>query len=288
MRAWSRGRTLAIGLGLIALSNAVALGGVWWNRAAGPESTLTLSERELSLPWHALRNRENSGLALTLNWRIADREAGEFISGYTVNGGMPEWLDGARMQALGFTPADIASDSGRRRYTRQLPRAAIFVLELDGPAAQQALAKAQENARRHAAAATANPDSKELAERAKHAQEILTQERSGNSRLFVIDAGLDAGALRQKYPDRTRFMLLHGAVRPGVRNRGPGEPQMTGYVTRLGSGPLQVPHTLRAPLDSLRAHGEPGGGDRFSATLAIGRRLEPWLAGIAPMASPAP
>ena len=114
MKAWSRGRTLAIGLGLIVLTNAVALGGVWWNRAAAPENSLTLSERELGLPWRALRNRENSGLALNLNWRVADREAGEFVSGYTVNGGTPEWLDGARMQALGFTLDDIASDSGRR------------------------------------------------------------------------------------------------------------------------------------------------------------------------------
>jgi len=153
MKAWSRGRTLAIGLGLIVLTNAVALGGVWWNRAAAPESTLTLSERELGLPWRALRNRENSGLALNLNWRVADREAGEFVSGYTVNGGTPEWLDGARMQALGFTLDDIASDSGRRRYTRQSPRQAVFVLELDGPAAQRALDQARENAARHAAAA---------------------------------------------------------------------------------------------------------------------------------------
>ena len=117
MRAWSRGRTLAIGLGLIALSNAVALGGVWWNRAAGPESTLTLSERELSLPWHALRNRENSGLALTLNWRIADREAGEFISGYTVNGGMPEWLDGARQRVA----AAVQPSSDQQAPDQQAP-----------------------------------------------------------------------------------------------------------------------------------------------------------------------
>ena len=198
MNAWSRGRTLGIGLALIVLTNAVALGGVWWNRSAAPDSSLTLSERELGLPWRALRNRENSGLALNLNWRIADREAGEFISGYTVNGGSPEWLDAARMQALGFTVGDTASDADRRRYTRQLPRAAIFVLELNGPAAQRALERARENAARHAAAAAANAGNKEFAGRAKHAQDLLTQEENTSSRLFVIDAGLDAHALRQQ------------------------------------------------------------------------------------------
>ena len=287
MKAWSRGRTLGIGLALIVLTNAVALGGVWWNRSAAPESTLTLSERELGLPWRALRNRENSGLALNLNWRIADREAGEFISGYTVNGGSPEWLDAARMQALGFTVGDTASDADRRRYTRQLPRAAIFVLELNGPAAQRALERARENAARHAAAAAANAGNKEFAGRAKHAQDLLTQEENTSSRLFVIDAGLDAHALRQQYPDRTRFMLLRGTVRPGIRDRGPSQPQATGYVARVGSGPIHVPHALRAPLESLRASGEPGGGDRFSATLFVGQRLEPWITEVNPPASAA-
>ena len=129
-------------------------------------------------------------------------------------------------------------------------------------AAQRALAKARENAARHAAAAAANVDSKEFAGRAKRAQDALTQEENTSSRLFVIDAGLDAHALRQKYPDRTRFMLLHGTVRPSIRDRGPGQPQATGYVARVGGGPVHVSHALRGPLESLRARGEPG-GDRL-------------------------
>ena len=36
MRSWPRGRTLAIGTTLIVLTNAAALGGVWWNRSAIP------------------------------------------------------------------------------------------------------------------------------------------------------------------------------------------------------------------------------------------------------------
>ena len=92
------------GLALIVLTNAVALGGVWWNRSATPESALTLSERELGLPWRSLRFAEDSGLSLNLNWRVGDREAGEFVSGYTFNGGTPEWLDAAHMAALGFVP----------------------------------------------------------------------------------------------------------------------------------------------------------------------------------------
>ncbi len=103
------------------LTNAIALGGVWWNRSSTPESALTLSERELGLPWRSLRLMENSGLALNLNWRVAGRQAGEFAGGQMVNGGTPEWLDAAKMAALGF-PVDAARRRWRTPATR--PRVA--------------------------------------------------------------------------------------------------------------------------------------------------------------------
>lgn len=157
MKKWTRGHSVGVGIGLIVLTNAVVLGGVWWNRSATPESAPTLSQRELGLPMRSLRPMENSGLALNLNWRVADRETGEFADGPTFNGGTPEWLDGARTQALGFTVDDITSDSERRRYTRQQPREVIFVLEFDGPAWQRALARARDNANRHAQSANPAP-----------------------------------------------------------------------------------------------------------------------------------
>ncbi len=277
MKPWSRGRTLGLGIGLIVLTNAVALVGVWWNRAAPPDSTLTLSERELGLPWHSLRNQENSGLALSLRWRVATHADDEFNTSFTYNSGSPAWLDAAKMEALGFTTGAIDSDAGRRRYLRQLPRAAVLVMELNGPAAQAALDKARTDAARHAAAAAVNADSKQFAERAKRAQGDLDREEHANSRLFVIDAGGDAEQLRQKYPDRTRYVLLRGIVRPGLNDRAGGKTQPGGHISRITNGTIHVPHALRAPLESLRATGEPGGGDRFGATLRVGRRLEPWI-----------
>ena len=287
MKSWSRGRTLGLGIALIILTNAIALGGVWWNRAATPESELTLSQRELGLPWRSLRLMENSGLALNLNWRVAGRETGDSANVYTINGGTPEWLDAAKMATLGF-PVDTAHDDGeRRRYARQLPREVILVMELAGPAWQRALDRARENADRHAAAAAANVGSKQFAERAKRASDELAREENSNSRLFVIDAGLDARPLREKYPDRSRFLLLHGTVRPTTHSRQRNTPQATGYVSRVGNGQIHVPHALREPLEALRAQGEPGGGDGFSATLLVGQRLEPWLVNVKPLAKAA-
>ena len=218
MTSCSRGRTLGLGIALIVLTNAIALGGVWWNRSATPDSALNLSQRELGLPWRSLRLMENSGLALNLNWRVAGRQAGEFAGGQMVNGGTPEWLDAAKMAALGF-PVDAARPDGeRRQHARQLPREVILVMELAGPAWQRALENARESAGRHAAAAAANVGSKQFADRAKQANDELAREENSNSRLFVIDAGLDARLLREKYPDRSRFLLLRGTVRPATHS----------------------------------------------------------------------
>ena len=41
MKTWSRGRTLGVGIGFIVLTNAIALGGVWWNRSATPDGRHT-------------------------------------------------------------------------------------------------------------------------------------------------------------------------------------------------------------------------------------------------------
>jgi len=289
MRRWTSAHTLGTGIALIVLTNTVALGGVWWNRAAPPDSTLTLSERELGLPWRSLRNQENSGLALNLRWRVANPDSGgESVSTFTFNSGTPAWLNGTLLQALDFKVGDLSSDAGQRRFTRQQPRPAILVLELDGPTRQQALDLARENAASHAAAAEVNPGNKEFAARATAARDALAHEENSNSRLFAIDTGVDADALRVKYPDRTRFMLLPATIRPRLHHPKHGTPLPTGTIARPDNTGLHVPHALSAPLEGLHARvlGESGGDDRFTATVVNGRRLEPWIEAIQVVAQP--
>lgn len=281
MKAWNPRWALIVGLLVIVLSNAVALGGVWWNRRAPAESAIVLSERELGLPWFGVRGEENSGLALNLNWRVADRRQGEYNAAFPVRGGPADWLDSARMAALGFDPAVAGHAAGRQ--VRQQPRAAIFVLEFDGPAYRQALLTARENAVRHRAAADANAGSKEFGERAKRALEAQGREENWNSRLFVIDAGLDPDALRAKYPDRTRYLLLRGIVRPRLVTRAGQPPALGGYVSQLDASRVQVPHALRQKFESLPAAGRAENQrSRYLVRLMVGQRLEPWLDAIEP------
>jgi hypothetical protein len=124
------------------------------------------------------------------------------------------------MRALGFDTAPVAENhQGRRRFERQQRREVLLVMELAGPAWQQAQERARANAARHDAAAQANADNKEFADKAKRAREQLKAEEESNSRLFAIDAGLDLAALRAKYPDRGRFLILKAHVRPRLGSR---------------------------------------------------------------------
>ena len=56
---WSRKYTLVAGLGLIVLTNAIALFGVVYNRSGAPEATLRLTQRELRTPYRWYGGREN-------------------------------------------------------------------------------------------------------------------------------------------------------------------------------------------------------------------------------------
>jgi hypothetical protein len=272
-------KTLAAGAALILLANAVALTGVYLNRSGEVDSRMTLSQREFFTPWGWARSEENSGLALRLEWRVVDASAEGYYS-YGNNGGMPGWLDEAHMAALGFAtklpPNDYAS---HRRFERSLPRTALLVLEMGGPAWQQVLDAARQNASRHEAARLANADSKEFADKAKGAQEQLRREETINSRLFAIDAGLDRAALRAKYPDRSRYLILQGTVRPRLVSHG-GKTQVSGYVSAIAVSEINVPHALRPMLEPVLRRNRSrvdGAGPPFEVTLAVGQRLEPWL-----------
>ena len=274
-------KILAAGAALILLANAVALTGVYFNRSGEPESRMTLSQRELGMSWGRGMAKDNSGLALGLNWRVSDGNAVDYsYGGFGYHGGTPDWLDESRMKALGFDVAMVAEDSaGRRRFERQLPREVLLVLELAGPAWQQALERARQNSVRHEAARQANADSKEFAEKAKRALEQLKLEEKANSRLFAVDVGLERSALRARYPDRSRFLILKATLRPRLETHD-RKTRVTGYVSELAVKQINVPHALRPVLEPVLRQQRNSADDptrHFEATLAVGQRLEPWI-----------
>lgn len=283
IRTWTRAHTLMAGTALIVLTNAAALGGAYFNRSGEAEARIVLTERELGFGWDSLDRHENSGLVLELNWRV-ERSDDEGID-YAYSGLHTPLagLDAARMAELGFaTPAGGAAgdDASERRYQRQLERPALLVLEYDGPAWQRALARARKAAARHAAAAAVNPGSEKFAAEAKSAAEQAALESSANSRLFAVDAGTDAAVLRARYPDRSRYLILKGSVRPAMLRDKGKPPTAGGSIGGIAPNQINVPLELRAELDRIRdAPGQraPNRPPRYEVRLAVGQRLEPWI-----------
>jgi hypothetical protein len=272
---WSRRHTLIAGVALIVLTNAIALGGVAWNRSGEPDSVLKLTQREAPHPYRYGIERESGGLVLQLDWRVLadDPNLAMYPGAYN---SVP-WLDEAKLAVLGFDVSRSAKQDRRgRHYERLLPREALIVLEFDGPTWPKALELVRKHAARQAADAAALPSKPEFAERAKAAAAALKREETSNSRLFAVDAGLDAAALRAKYPDRSRYAIVTGKVRAHRDGRGD---KLQGYIAEIHNNRVNVPLELMPAIGTrsrprvAAVPDEPG----YQASIAFGKRFEPWL-----------
>lgn len=277
MKAWGRRQVLWAGLALLVATNAIVLGGALYNRSGEPEATLRLSERELRLPYRWGFQRENSGIALDVVWRVLrapKRDDNSFL--YTE--GTP-WLDKAKLVELGFDMSRSPfTDGGRRYYAKQLPREAFLVLDFDGAAYRTALRRAEERAKRAADRAAASPAVAELKSALERANRDVEDEREKDSRLFVIDAGLDGAALRARYADRSHYAIVRGIVRLTTERRG-SDSIPVGYVSSLSVSDLNVPAEHRAPFASAYKGSDVGAPDagKYEVGVAFGKRLEPWI-----------
>jgi hypothetical protein len=262
---WSPKRTLGTGVALILAVNAIALTGVAYNRSGEPESRLLLTERELYRPhqnWGF--DHENSGLALKLQWRVRTEAFQKSESYYPFQDryGHPVWLTPEKLAQLGF---DVSSPADReRRYRKLRAREVLLVLELDGDTYRAALERARIDAR-------------EAANREAAAKRLEHEERTA-SRLFAVDAGTDIQALRAKYPERSRYAIVHGRVQATLIGEGK-QARVRGHIEAVSIEDINVPLELRPVFEGLPpdyGYGTPA--RRFEALLAHGRRLEPWLA----------
>lgn len=231
--------TLIAGSALILLTNAVALGGAGYNRSGEAESQLAFTQRELN---QSYSGSDNSGITLSLNWRIATKN-GKYFDGRWET---PVWLDKAKMVELGFDMDKFSAQSGSLQRGDAGAREVLLVLELNGQTYQQALQRAKENLEQ------TSPKGK------KDAEENYQDELLRNSRLFVIDAGTDLSKLRTTYPDRGRYAIVHGLIHLYA----------LGNISKLHAEFVNVPLRYRQVFE---------GGSPFDATVAFGKRLEPWI-----------
>jgi hypothetical protein len=279
---WTPRHTLVAGLALILGTNAVVLAGVAYNRGGEPEARLRLTERELAAPHSWGFERENSGLAMRLQWRVAAPRAASDDSvdyGYGGYGGEAGWLDPAKLTELGFDLSRIDRHN-EEYYTDTLPRDVLLVLELDGPAYRAALERAERHVARQEARLAASPKDTQIRNSAEGARKLLEQARARHSRLFVADAGLDRATLRGKYPDRARYAIVGGQVRIyRWRDNWKGADLLRGHVSDVNVDEIDVPLELRPVIAR---------GAGFEAIVSYGRRLEPWFEAATSRPKPAP
>jgi hypothetical protein len=283
MIAWSGKMTLLAGIGLILITNTVALLGVAYNRSGEPDSVLQLSERELQLPYEWRGNRENSGVGLTLRWRVLlddSRDPTGVVTSYSGIGGSPKWLDQAKLSALGFDLGQSAdTEKNRARYDKALAKEVLLVLEFDGPAYRSTLERLTQYAASQEALYAANANNKEFEQRAKNARAQASREERENSRLLAIDVGLDEAALRAKYPDRGRYAIVRGQVRPQFVCDAE-EHRLAGYISAVNIDRINVPlrfHPLFESSINRDRNDLQTPVPNYAVAVAFGRRLEPWI-----------
>ncbi|MBC7208722.1 MAG: DUF4824 family protein, partial [Methyloversatilis sp.] len=113
------------GVALIVAVNAFVLAGVAWNRSGVPGSVLTLTQRELSLPYAFGLDGERGGVEVVLLWRspmIDDSAEAAYDMHY---GRGPDWLGADKLRELGF---DLKDERDAYRQKREV----YVVLELAG------------------------------------------------------------------------------------------------------------------------------------------------------------
>jgi hypothetical protein len=251
-------RPLAAAL-VVLVSNAIGLAHVWTNRSGGAEQTMTLTERELRL---LPRETENTAMTLRLAW--TDPFAREKTAG---------WFGAAKLAELGFDCSLPPTDANARMYQGQPPRQTYAALEFDGPAWQryaevltQTLPKNEEE--RDAALAASQRD----------------------SHLVLIDVGNDPAALRQRYPDRSRVLVLPAVAGIQLVRKPDTTRHLAGYVSAVFPNELHVGREARSVLEPLtggtsmsrgKLAGRPtqslDAEPRYTVTVTWGRSFEPWI-----------
>ena len=270
----------ALGFVILAATNIVVLSGVASNRSGNPETLVTLTERELQLPYRV--HEENSGLSLRLVWRTLGKNEEEM---YDYSGWKsPAWFSAEKLDELGFkTDGALSSDDNGTHYRKPIPKEVFIVLENNDETYRDAIKIAEKVLEKAQGLFKSNSGDKTLRNKYESAEKRLKKERMENSRLFAIDAGLYPGELRNKYKDRARFIIVKGLVKPRYRYH-KKKKEMFGVISRLSTERIHVPLKHRNVLDNILAQDKPKQNGfqspRYEIKLAYGSRLEPWIVSV--------
>ncbi len=284
---FSTSSLFVLGFILLLITNIVVLAGVAYNRSGEPDTQIRLTERELGLPnsYRPFKD-ENSGLALTLLWRVYEEREYRLFSRpwqFSYYGVSPKWLDSDKLKTLGFnTDAILGSGNEPERRKVSIPLEAYIVLEYDGDSYRRSLAFTQANSVKAKQSLASNPEDTKSRKRFENAEKWLAYEQTEASRLFAVDAGIDPVALRQQYSDPSRFIIAKGMISADYRSNNCDKPGVFGRIDRINIQSIHVPFQFRKQFDGIKVlpyvrDDDPIRPPRYAIDLAYGKRLEPWI-----------
>lgn len=277
MIAWNKYTGMFVGLVLVVASNASALALIYYNRSGEPDARLTLSQRELQLPYYFSRfDRENSGIAFKLNWRVLNNGI-EYASHWS----NPQWLNENKLKELGFDTG-LAGDkrNAYNRYRRMLPHEAYVVLEYNGPVYQARLKYLEKQYQLQLKLADESPNDKYYANQVIHAKNNLENEQNRFSHLFAVDAGVDKTVLRNKYPNRSMYLITTGEIRIQLNRAGNDRPaQLAGRIQYLNVDSINAPFRIRKKIERYMESNARLDRQKLKYKIVVtyGKRLEPWI-----------
>jgi hypothetical protein len=165
-------------------------------------------------------------------------------------------------------------------YRTRPPRAAYAALEYEGALWLKQLAQAPRSPQL--------PSSFTVPESAAQNGVVRLAPRDPflDSHLVPIDVDNDPGALRARHPDTRAVAVVEATVALQYVGNAGQAPFLMGRVTSVLPSDINVPREWRGVLEGLQTDTGPGAWPppqrepRFRATIAWGKRLEPWITNI--------
>lgn len=255
---------LLIGLTILIGTNLAALGGVAYNRISEATAQLTLTERELSLPYNSGAQKENSGISLSINWRTPTGNNATYYPYHSrdVN------LTKVELLALGFTQTD-----NKDNYWIE-SRELYWAFEFDGALHKAEIKKANEKYQAALATYEEQPNDTNSRKKTEY-NESLDKEIKSNSRLFFIEASAEYESLANKFSGQQNILIVKGLAKPYYNNN---DNTYSLLLKHLSVRNIMVPFEFAEVMSNLkRVDRRDITPPRYAVDVSWGSRLEPWI-----------
>lgn len=258
---------LLIGLIILIGTNLAALGGVAYNRMGEATANITLTERELSLPYNNGAQKENSGISLSINWRTPTRPVTTSYA-YSYYNSQDIQITKNELYDLGFEKLDVERNSWVE--SREL----YWALEFDGELYLAELKKAKLDYQ--TALSTYDEQQSEENNRDKmQSKKRLQREKISNSRLFFLEASDNYKSLANKFSQKRNVIIIKGLAKPYYNSK---QESYSLLLKSLSVRNIMVPLEYTEALLSLkRSNNNDIIAPRYAVDVSWGNRLEPWI-----------